>query len=91
MTRTQLAANGFCVLLALISLGAAVWVAVSGQLHDLDGLFFVMVCLLFVLLFSIMPVMALRGGKWRELLPKKKAAAPAPNDQQVSQPASQKS
>jgi hypothetical protein len=91
MTKTQIAVNAFCLLFALGSLAALVWTIATGQVHDLDGIFFVLTCLLFILLFAIIPVQALRAGQYRQLFNRKKAAEPAQDKSDVGQTASQKS
>jgi hypothetical protein len=59
-----------CALLALGSLVAAGWTVLTGQIADqgLDAVFLVVVCLLSAVMFSIIPLRAIRQGKWRDLL-----------------------
>jgi hypothetical protein len=90
MTRTQIATNAFCLLVVIASLGAAVWVVATGVAYDLDGLFFILVCLMLVLLFAIIPVQAFRAGLYKQLLRRKKAPA-GETDPQIPQTASQNS
>jgi hypothetical protein len=62
--------NIVCLVLALGALGVAVWAVLSGQLFEtgVDGLFLVLVCLLLAVIFSIIPLQAIRKGLLRELL-----------------------
>jgi hypothetical protein len=91
MTRSQILGTVFSLLIALLALAAAVWVVATGQAHDLDALFLILVCLLFALLFSIPPLQAIRSGALRQVMTPKKAAPAAQQDAPVSQTASQKS
>jgi hypothetical protein len=91
MTRNQILATAFSLLVALAAVASAVWVFVAGHAHDLDALFLIMVCLLFALLFAIPAVQAVRSGAARQLTAKRQAAPAAQKESAVTQTASQKS
>ena len=57
--------NIFCAILALAGLAVAAWVVLTGQIQKqgLDALFLILVSLLIALLFSIMPLQALRARR----------------------------
>ena len=73
-------ANVLCLLIALGSVAAAAWSVVSGRASEqgVDGLFLVIVCLLFGALFSILPVQFVRSGALAQLLKRTKSQANAP-------------
>ena len=73
----EIATNALCLVLVLGSLGAAAWELISGKALEqgVDGLFLVMVCLLFAALFSFIPLQALRSGALQHLLARKQAKA----------------
>jgi hypothetical protein len=60
----EILANAFCVLIALGAVAAAGYSLVSGKASEqgIDGLFLIVVCLVFAALFSILPVQSLRSG-----------------------------
>ena len=60
----EIFANVVCLLVALGSIAAAGYSLVSGRASEqgIDGLFLVIVCLVFAALFSILPVQSLRSG-----------------------------
>ena len=91
MTRSQIIGVALSGLVALCSLAVLVWLLASGQAMDLDALFLILVCLLFLLLFAIPPAQMIRSGAWRQVVRTKKAASAAQQDAPVSHTASQKS
>ena len=58
-------ANVVCLLVVLGSLAAAGYSLISGKASEqgIDGLFLVIVCLVFAALFSIIPMQSLRSGE----------------------------
>lgn len=66
----ELFAIVLCVLVALGAVAAAAWSLISGRAAEqgLDGLFLIIVCLVFAALFSILPVLSLRSGALMHML-----------------------
>ena len=50
------------VLLVAGSLGLAVWIIATGQAASMDGIFLVLVCLVFALVFSICAYLVVKAG-----------------------------
>ena len=67
-TMQQLFVNVVCSAIVAVALAAVVWTAVSGQLEaqGLDAIFLIAVCLLVAVVFSWVPVRAVRqaGPGW---------------------------
>lgn len=89
--KSQIIGSVFCLLIALASLATVVWIVASGQAHDLDALFLILVCLLFGLLFAIFPFQMFRAGVFRGVLQRGKTTRAASGETPISQTASQKS
>jgi hypothetical protein len=91
MTSSEKMGHAFCLLIALCALAAVGWAVYIGQAFTLDGLFLISVCLLFALLFSIIPMQAARrAGLFRKLARRKTSAQPEPEEAKISQTAHQK-
>ncbi len=73
----RIALNALCLLLAFGALIGAAWALLTGQAGEqgIDGLFLVLVCLFMALLFSIIPLQAIRQGLLKDLLKRKHATA----------------
>jgi hypothetical protein len=69
-------AMAVCALASLAGLAAAAWVLLTGRIarEGLDALFLLLVALLFALMFGILPVQALRQGRWKGMLRRPAAA-----------------
>ena len=90
----EIFANAVCLLVALGSVAAAAYYLVSGQAAEqgLDGLFLIIVCLVFALLFSILPIQSLRSGALMHLMKKNKSAPAAKEEvRQTASAAAEKS
>ena len=70
----EILANALCVLIALGAVAAAAWSMISGRASEqgIDGLFLIIVCLVFAALFSILPVQSLRSGTLMHILKRNK-------------------
>jgi hypothetical protein len=91
MTLNQKLGYGFSALVAACALGAVGWVVLSGQAQDLDGLFAILVGLLFVLLFAIPPLQAaMKAGLFRKLTDRRKTEPGEAEKAKLSQTAQQK-
>jgi hypothetical protein len=66
----------FSIVMVLGSLATAAWMIATGQVVDMDGIFLLLVLLLFALVFSLCIRSLFSGGK--EAVPSKPAAAAAP-------------
>jgi hypothetical protein len=71
----RIALNTLCLLLALVALTAVAWALITGQAGEqgVDGLFLVIVGLFIALLFSIIPLQAIRQGWLKEWLARRHA------------------
>jgi len=87
----EILANVLCVLVALGSVAAAGYSLISGRAAEqgLDGLFLIIVCLVFAALFSIIPAMSLRSGALAQLVKRNKPQSAAKEEPQA--PAADKS
>jgi hypothetical protein len=87
----QILVNVLCILIAAGALATAAWALISGQLGEqgIDGLFLVAVCLVIALIFSMIPLEAVRRGGWRNLLKRKKSAVNQEERGEVAAVASQ--
>jgi hypothetical protein len=88
MTRTmwqQAIIYLLCLIVALGSIGAALWALLTGQVETegMDGLFLIAVSLVFVFAFSLAPIQALRRGFLRDLLASRKVAAKPPEEREA--------
>lgn len=68
-----------CLTVVLGSIAAAGYSLITGRASEqgIDGLFLIIVCLVFVALFSIIPAMSLRSGALAQLLKRGKPDAAA--------------
>jgi hypothetical protein len=89
----ELFANVVCVLVALGSVAAAGYSLISGRAAEqgVDGLFLIIVCLVFAALFSIIPAMSLRSGALAHLLKRNKPEPAAPEEPKTAPAAAEKS
>ncbi len=73
----EIASIALCLILVLGSLGAAAWALLTGKAMEqgVDGLFLVIICLLFAALFAIIPLQSIRSGALQHLLMSKPAKA----------------
>lgn len=85
--RQELVINGLCLLFGLGGLGVAVWAVVSGQVAEqgIDGLFLLVVCLLFAVAFLASPLAALRKAL-RQRQAQRGAAKPAEPPERRTEP-----
>jgi hypothetical protein len=84
----EIFASALCVLIALGAVAAAAWSLISGRASEqgMDGLFLIIICLVFAALFSIIPAMSLRSGALAQLMKgNKPEAAPAAADKSQGQ------
>jgi hypothetical protein len=79
--RETIALAALCLLIALASLGIAVWTAVSGSLFTLDGLLLVSICLLLATVFGGCFLWFAYDAGWLKLLKRPSAAGTAPKEE----------
>ena len=89
----ELFADALCVLVALGSVAAAAYSLLSGRAAEqgVDGLFLIIVCLVFAALFSIIPAMSLRSGALAQFLKRNKPEPAAAEEPQAAPAAADKS
>lgn len=65
MTREDLLTTSVCLLLVVGALAVAAWALITGQVANegLDGVFLLIVCATIALVFSVIPLRALRQLK----------------------------
>ncbi|MBZ5526048.1 MAG: hypothetical protein LAP21_27830 [Acidobacteriia bacterium] len=82
----EIFANVVCVLVALGSVAAAGYSLVSGKAAEqgIDGLFLIIVCLVFAALFSILPAQSLRSGALAHLIKGNKPQPAAKEEPQAA-------
>jgi hypothetical protein len=89
--------NALCLILTLGALGVAGWALLSGKVMEqgIDGLFLLTICLVIALLFSIIPLQAIRRSSlWhllKQLRKRKPAQAAEPEEPQREPVAAEKS
>lgn len=89
----EILANVVCVLVALGAVAAAAWSLISGRAAEqgIDGLFLIIVCLVFAALFSILPVQSLRSGALMRIVKGNKPLPAAKEEPEAAPAAAEKS
>ena len=77
----------FSLLMVVGSLGVAVWLIATGQAVGVDGLFLILVCLVFALIFAICVFLLIKSGMEPAKAPT--AAKPAPTAQSKAKESTQ--
>ena len=63
----EMGAQAVCVAASLLGLAVAVWVVITGQpvKEGIDGMFLLVVGLMFAVFFGLIPLQAIRRGEWK--------------------------